>query len=89
MDSTTDLIVAPATAPQPAARSIVRLTGEGLRRCFVPPLCFGRRKPDSDYQIGIEDARNVEVRFHPGSLGATVGRAPCLVTLLAGSRLGL
>ena len=30
MDSTTDLIVAPATAPQPAARSIVRLTGEGL-----------------------------------------------------------
>ena len=30
MDSTIDLIVAPATAPQPAARSIVRLTGEGL-----------------------------------------------------------
>lgn len=28
--STTDLIVAPATPPRPAARAIVRLTGEGL-----------------------------------------------------------
>jgi len=30
MLSTTDLIVAPATAAQPAARAIVRLTGVGL-----------------------------------------------------------
>ena len=75
MDSTTDLIVAPATAPQPAARSIVRLTGEGLGsvlfRLFVLADGSRLRLPDKH-----QDAQNVEVRFHPGSLGSRWGELP-------------
>lgn len=75
MDSTTDLIVAPATAPQPAARSIVRLTGEGLGsvlfRLFVLADGSRLRLPDQHHA-----AQNVEVRFHPDSLGSRWGELP-------------
>ena len=75
MDSTIDLIVAPATAPQPAARSIVRLTGEGLRavlsRLFVSVDRSPLQLPDRH-----EAARNIEVRFHLDSLGARWGELP-------------
>ena len=75
MDSTTDLIVAPATAPQPAARSIVRLTGEGLGgvlfHLFVLADGSRLRLPDKHH-----NAQNVEVRFHPESLGSTWGELP-------------
>ena len=75
MDSTIDLIVAPATAPQPAARSIVRLTGEGLlavlSRLFVSADGSPLQLPDRH-----EAARNIEVRFHLDSLGARWGELP-------------
>ena len=75
MDSTTDLIVAPATAPQPAARSIVRLTGEGLgsvlSRLFVLADGSPLRLPEKHHA-----AQNIEVRFHFDSLGSRWGELP-------------
>ena len=75
MDSTTDLIVAPATAPQPSARSIVRFAGDGLSGvlCHLFLSADGSPLQLPDLQ---QSAQMVDVVFHPESLGLVWGELP-------------
>ena len=75
MDSTTDLIVAPATAPQPSARSIVRFAGDGLSGvlCHLFLSADGSPLQLPDLQ---QPAQMIDVVFHPESLGSVWGELP-------------
>ena len=83
MDSTTDLIVAPATAPQPAARSIVRLAGDGLsgvlRQLFLSADGSPLQLPDLQ-----QPAQLINVAFHPEALGSVWGKLPVAVLFWPG-----
>ncbi len=83
MDSTTDLIVAPATAPQPAARSIVRLAGDGLSSILRYLFCSADGSP-----LQLPDlhhpAQLIDVTLNPESLGAVWGEIPVAVLFWPG-----
>ena len=83
MDSTTDLIVAPATAPQPSARSIVRLAGDGLRDVLHQLFLRVDGSPLQLPGLG-QSARMIEVAFHPKSLGSAWGELPVHVLFWPG-----
>ena len=83
MDSTTDLIVAPATAPQPSARSIVRLAGDGLSDVLHQLFLRVDGSPLQLPGLG-QSARMIEVAFHPESLGSAWGELPVHVLFWPG-----
>jgi len=83
MDSTTDLIVAPATAPQPAARSIVRFTGDGLSGILRCLFCSADGLPLQLPNLQ-QPAQLIDVTFNPESLGSVWGELPVAVLFWPG-----
>ncbi len=81
--STTDLIVAPATPPRPAARAIVRLTGEGLTE-LLGRLFTASDKTPLELPAAGQPARQVPVRLHADSLGRDWGELPVAVLFWPG-----
>jgi tRNA modification GTPase len=75
MLSTTDLIVAPATAAQPAARAIVRLTGIGLPQLLSQLFMAEDRSELSLPAVG-EAPRWLPLRLHRETLGRNWGELP-------------
>ena len=73
--STTDLIVAPATPPRPAARAIVRLTGDGLVELLGRLFKAVDSGPIALPATG-QPPRWIELRLHPDSLGRDWGQLP-------------
>lgn len=73
--STTDLIVAPATPPRPAARAIVRLTGDGLVELLGRLFTAVDGGPIALPVTG-QPPRWIELRLHPDSLGRDWGQLP-------------
>jgi len=73
--STTDLIVAPATPPRPAARAIVRLTGDGLVELLGRLFTAVDGGPIALPATG-QPPRWIELRLHPDSLGRDWGQLP-------------
>ncbi len=75
MLSTTDLIVAPATAAQPAARAIVRLTGVGLPQ-LLSQLFTAEDGSDLSLPVVGEAPRWLPLRLHRETLGRNWGELP-------------
>ena len=83
MDSTTDLIVAPATAPQPAARSIVRFAGDGLSGILRSLFCSADGSPLQLPNLQ-QPAQLIDVTLNPKSLGSVWGELPLAVLFWPG-----
>jgi len=83
MDSTTDLIVAPATAPQPAARSIVRFAGDGLSGILRCLFCSADGSPLQLPNLQ-QPAQLIDVTLNPKSLGSVWGELPLAVLFWPG-----
>lgn len=83
MDSTTDLIVAPATAPLPAARSIVRFAGDGLSGILRCLFCSADGSPLQLPNLQ-QPAQLIDVTLNPKSLGSVWGELPLAVLFWPG-----
>lgn len=75
MLSTTDLIVAPATAAHPAARAIVRLTGVGLPQ-LLAKIFTAEDGSELILPVVGEAPRRMALRLHRDTLGRHWGELP-------------
>ncbi len=83
MLSTTDLIVAPATAAQSASRAIVRLTGTGLPD-LLGQMFAGTAGGDLALPAVGQPPRHVPARLHGQGLGQAWGELPVAVLFWPG-----